>query len=110
MININFENPVISEENILQITTSEIDNLYSILTETDQFNLFFVLLTTMDEYEKKDKIEAAAHVAYLLSYYLFVALTPPGSEQLALRYAEKAIEMNPVAIHKNWKKIVINGN
>lgn len=110
MIDINFEIPIIPEKKILHETESEIDDLYSTLSNNDQFNLFFMLLTTMHQYEKEQKKEAAAHAAYLLSYYLFVALTPPGSEQLALQYIEKAIEMNPASLYKNWKKFVMDGN
>ena len=110
MIDINFEEPAIPEEKLLLITTTELDDQYASLSESDQFNLFFVLLTTYDKYEKEKRRDLAAYTAYLISYYLFVSLTPPGSDSLALRYAEIAVNMNPMERYIEWQEFVKRGN
>lgn len=110
MINIDFDKPVISEDNILAITPGDIDDQYEVSSESERFNLFFVLLTTFHSCEDSNKTVLAAHMAYLLSYYLFVALTPPGSEELALHYAKQALELNPSSLYTQWYDFVRTGN
>lgn len=110
MINIDFNQPVISEDNILAMIPRDIDDQYEVSSEIERFNLFFILLATFHSCEDSNKTVLAAHMAYLLSYYLFVALTPPGSEKLALHYAQKALELNPSSLYTQWYDFVLTGN
>lgn len=110
MISIDFDKPVIPEDHILAITPGDIDDQYVVSSERERFNLFFVLLTTFHACKDGNKMVLAAHMAYLLSYYLFVALTPPGSEELALHYAKQARKLNPSPFYTQWYDFVRTGN
>lgn len=68
MIRISFENPILLEEELKEITEDD------------------------------------------LSWYLFVPLTPPGSEILALQYANKAYELNPLQKYADHIEFVKSGN
>lgn len=109
MIRISFENPILSEEELKEITEDDLcdcgkDKVF------EGFNQFFVLLATYTYYEQENNKEAAAYASYLLSWYLFVPLTPPGSEILALQYANKAYELNPMQKYADHIEFVKNGN
>jgi hypothetical protein len=94
-IKIDFAKPFIPEEDILSITGLELFEQYVYSTDFDKFNIFFILLTTLHMCEDKGKNILAAYTSYLVSYYLFHPLTPPGSMKLALHYAKKAMELDP---------------
>ena len=69
-----------------------------------------MLLASLHHYEDAgDKIRAA-HLSFLAAYYLFVALTPPGSCQLALHYIKKAIALNDTSAYREWLALIEKGN
>jgi hypothetical protein len=109
-IKIDFGTPFIPEEDVLSVTVNDICAQYVKSTVYDQFNIFFVLLTTFHMCEDKGERVLAAHVAYLASYYLFLPLTPPGSMELALHYAKKAMELDPSDFYAQWIEAVLEGN
>jgi hypothetical protein len=109
-IKIDFGAPFIPEKDILSVTANDIYDQYLESTVYDQFNIFFVLLTTFHMCEDKGKNVSAAHVAYLASYYLFLPLTPPGSMELALHYAKKAMALDPSDFYAQWIEAVLEGN
>lgn len=111
MIDIDFDKPYIEKEVVLAITTQEITEQYCCLSENEKNNLFFVLLSTFYQYKDEgNSKEVAAYLSYLLSYYLFVVLTPPGSEILARYYAQKAFELNPLFEYSKWYEFICQGN
>ncbi len=107
---IDFNYSFISENQVLNVSTYDVDCFYSSSTEIERLNFFFVLLNTFHLLSKKSDNEKAAHISYLISYYLFTALTPPGSESLALYYGECSISLSPLTKYKEWLLVVKNGN
>ncbi|OYO59730.1 hypothetical protein C8E03_11759 [Lachnotalea glycerini] len=105
-----FESEVIPINLITQLTEKELDDLYSSNDETLQFNVFFILLNEYHYLKKEKAKEELAHVCYLLSYYLFIPLTPPHSEELALAYAEEALNYSENSKYAEWIEEVKRGN
>lgn len=100
----------ISAENVFLLTEDILDDLYRDLSEVEQFNVFFHLENEYFFLLNNDNLKEAAHICYLISYYLFNALTPPHSDILALEYAKKSIELNPEIQYSNWLDLVKKGN
>lgn len=74
---------------------------------TEQMNLLFCL-----EYKlliEKDN-KKLAHLNYLISYYIFVILTPPFSEEIALKYANDATKLYNHKKYLEWIEYVKQGN
>ena len=110
-IDIDFDYPVLPYERLCEIRECDLNQSYSALSEVDQLNLFFMLLTTLCECEKAGRRAESEHLCYLISYYLFVLLTPPGSAEIALYYAEKAAVLSgDEERYKNWIEYVKKGN
>ena len=55
--------------------------------------------------DQNNNIEAA-HLSFLLAYYLFVPLTPPASCSLALHYIKKAISLHNTPTYEQWLDII----
>lgn len=109
-INIDFNEPIICKKEILDIRPSDLDDFYSTASAWDKNNLFFILLTSIHHYEGSGDPVEAAHLNFLAAYYLFVALTPPGSSHLALRYINRAISFNHLAEYDEWLALIKKGN
>lgn len=107
---IDFGEPVIEEGIVLSIRPSDLDDFYASASDSDKGNLFFVMLTSLHHFEGIGDTRRAAHLSFLLAYYLFVALTPPGSLELALRYIEKALSLNPIPEYEEWLGLIKRGN
>lgn len=105
-LHINWVNPVLTD--IRSVTPSHLDEFYISASETDRLNLFFVLLATLHVHEAEP--EAAAHLCFLMAYYLFVPLTPPGSQALALHYIRRAVALNPKDEYITWLTLIEKGN
>lgn len=105
-LKINWNNPVLP--GVLYITTADLDDFYASASEADRLNLFFVLLTTLHTHEAEP--EAAAHLCFLIAYYLFVPLTPPGAQTLALHYIRRAMELNPGDEYQTWMTLMEKEN
>lgn len=110
ILEIDWVNPVIGENDVLQIQPQDLDDFYINASDFDQSNLFFVLLTSLHHYMGKEAWEKAAHLSFLIAYYLFTPLTPPGSCELAMHYIRKAISLNPLAIYREWLSLIEKGN
>lgn len=90
---------------ITSIKESDLSILNSTLT--GEINLFFFL-----EYKlliEKDS-KKLAYLNYLISYYLFIILTPPFSQELAIKYSENAIELDSKNEYLSWLEYVKQGN
>jgi hypothetical protein len=111
-LRIDWEKPVIAENDVLRIQTADLNDFY-IAAGDDAFaknNLFFILLNSLHKYSASGENEKAAHLAFLLAYYLFIALTPPGSCELALYYIKLAISLNPLGEYSEWLAFIEKGN
>ena len=107
---INFDKPIIEKECVLETVTGDLDNFYAAASDIDRINLFFILLASLHYYEEKGDTVRTAHLSFLMAYYVFALLTPPGSECLALYYMNKAVSLNPTPEYKEWLSIMEKGN
>lgn len=107
---IDFNEPIICKDKVLTISPADLDDYYLTTSDYDKNNLFFVLLTSILHYEDNGDIVEAAHLNFLASYYLFSALTPPGSLELALHYINRAISLNHLAEYDEWLDLIQKGN
>lgn len=97
-------------ENIFELTENILDDLYANSNETNQFNIFFHLQNEYFYLKNNNNIKELAYICYLISYYIFHPLTPPHSEELALAYAEMALELDNNTKYKDWIEEVKEGN
>lgn len=109
-IEIDWGEPIIQEKAVMQIQPSDLDAFYATASDFDKSNLFFVLLTSLHHYLDKSEQEKAAHLSFLIAYYLFITLTPPGSCELAMYYINQAVSLNPLEIYKEWIPLIEKGN
>lgn len=107
---IDFGAPVLREDRAQALTPSDLDDFYASASEVDRLNLFFVLLSSPHAYELQNAPALAAHLSFLAAYYLFVPLTPPGSQDLALHYIKKAISLCDSAEYRQWLTLIEQGN
>ena len=109
-LRIDFTEPLLSAGVAHKLQTADLDNFYAAHDDNDRNNLFFVLLASYQHYAAQDEKELAAHLAFLLAYYLFVALTPPASAELAAYYIRQAISLNPLDEYEKWRQLMERGN
>ena len=109
-LEINWKKPVIASSDVLSTRTNDLDDFYCTASDLDKSNLYFILLTSLLHYEKKGDRQRAAHLSFLIANYLFVALTPPGSYDLALHYMKKAIALDPLPEYGEWLMLMEKGN
>ena len=110
VIAIDFEKPIIADNIVLEIAPKDLDDFYKTASDFDKNNLFFILLNSLHFYEGSDDTRKAAHLSFLIAYYLFISLTPPGSCDLALHYINKAILLNPISEYNKWLELIKKGN
>jgi len=109
-LKIDWEKPILQEDYVLQIELSDLDDFYVMASDLDKSNLFFVLLVSFQNYLEKLRQELAAHLSFLMAYYLFTSLTPPGSYELSMHYIKQAVLLNPLEIYKEWYSLIEQGN
>jgi len=109
-LKIDFSEPIFPKEEVLMIQPTDLNDFYAAASDLDKSNLYFVLQTSLYHYEEQGLKLLAAHVSFLAAYYLFVALTPPGSGLLALHYINRALELNPLPEYEEWLKLIKKGN
>ncbi len=107
---IDWNEPFIRFENVLKICPADLNDFYADASEVDRLNLFFVLLNTLQRCQSAERIAEAAHVCFLIAYYLFVPLTPPGSWELSMHYIRQAISLNPIEEYREWLGLIEQGN
>ncbi|EPY2286373.1 hypothetical protein AAGC94_04935 [Clostridium sporogenes] len=109
---INKENPYSEKvkkeiKNINIETVLEDDLSISNSTFQQEVNLLFCL-----EYKlliEKD-VKRLAYLNYLISYYIFVILTPPFSQELAIKYIKDALKLDRKDEYLEWVEYVNEGN
>ena len=109
-LNINWQEPIIQEQDVMQILPTDLNDFYTAANHFDKTNLFFVLLTSFHHYLDREEGEKAAHLSFLMAYYLFITLTPPGSWELAIHYINQAISLNPLDEYREWLSLIEKGN
>lgn len=110
IIEIDFSRPYINEKTAESLTVDDLYDSYEKYTETDQANLYFVMLNSAIYFEKNEKNTTAAHMYYLIAYYLFDMLTPPASCDLACLYAEKAVHLDRCMEYEAEYRRMLQGN
>ena len=105
-----FEHSGLSVDDLFSITEDSLDSLYAKSSETEQFYPFFDLCNEYFILKKKNLSKETAYVCYLISYYVFTALTPPHSEEIALEFANEAVRSDPCTKYIQWLYIVKQGN
>lgn len=98
------------ENRLHKIFCRALDSFYTSSKELDQLNLFFILLASLHYHIDQNNNIEAAHLSFLLAYYLFVPLTPPASCSLALHYIKKAISLHNTPTYEQWLDIIKKGN
>ena len=109
-ISIDFEHPYFDEETIFGLTLNDLDRFYADENEVNRLNLFFVLEASLHKLQRENSMKAAARCAFLMAYYLFIALTPPASWELAEFYIDRALEWDETPEYSQWKKNIDEGN
>ena len=107
---IDFSNPILDKPTAEQLTTTIIDDFYVSEDVYNKFNLYFVLETSVIFYEKSGDMALAAHLSFLAAYYIFYALTPPGSYELALYHMNNAVRLNDTKEYREQLEIMKKGN
>lgn len=107
---INYDNYIIPVDKIMQLSITDLEDLYNQEDTFYKYNIFFILLNEYIILKEQKLVDELAHVCYLLSYYLFIPLTPPASEELAEFYAKEAIYYNGIDKYKDWLKYLKEGN
>lgn len=110
ILSIDWENPILEAGAILNIKPTDLNGFYAGASDFDKTNLFFMLLTSFHHYLQQGEREKAAHLSFLMAYYLFVPLTPPGSQPLSLHYIKQAIGLNPLEEYLEWLPLIERGN
>lgn len=109
-LKVNWADPIIKDSDVLLIQPFDLDAFYISASTFDKSNIYFVLLVSRNFYAEKHDFVKAAHLNYLIAYYLFITATPPGSAMLAVDYIEQAISLNPLEIYKEWLEKMLQGN
>lgn len=110
MLQIDWDNPILKEDEIKGIRTFDLDSFYTSGDSLSKTNIFFVLLASYHHYSDMGKNDCAAHLCFLMAYYLFIALTPPGSQQLAKQYIQQAVLLYPTDEYRRWQDLIEKGN
>lgn len=83
----------INEENLILLKSED----YYI-----QSNFYFWLINTINELEEINKIEELAYANYLMSYFVFIILTPLCYEEIAFNHIKKSIKLSKKIKFKEW--------
>ena len=109
-IKINWREPIFNEATAAAITPIDTEDFYVKANEIDRLNLYFELEASFHKYASEGKDELAAHLAFLIAFYLFIVLTPPASCELALHYINEALRLNPLPEYEEWLENIKEGN
>lgn len=90
------------DEMILQINKDMIDDFCTHSTELERFHALFNMQKEYVNLQSRQKRIAAAHISYLISYYLSKSMSPPRAEDLKRYYANTAAELNPCQLYLDW--------
>ena len=94
-------------ENINIEIITENDLSVSDSTFQDEINLLFCLEYKLSIEKDKKKL---AYLNYLISYYIFIILTPPFSQEIALKYSKEALKLDNKKEYIEWIEYIKQGN
>jgi len=107
---IDYGDPVFPAEMVLRLRPEDLDEYYAAAPDCEKANPFFALLASYHRYLEAGDRERAAHLCFLMAYYLFTPLTPPGSWELAMAYIRQAVALNPLKEYQAWAALMEAGN
>ncbi len=110
LIKIDFNIHYLEKKEVMCITQRELIDFYGSASKDDRYNLVFVLMNTFNVNKQENAEDCAAHTASLLAFYLFVLLTPCGSEEISMYYINEAIKLNPSKENQELKVLIEKGN
>lgn len=86
------------------ITEINEEHLISFKSENyhTQVKFYFFLLSFQQKLEDTSNKEDLAYCYYLISYYLFIVLTPINYEEIAFNYAKKSTNLSTSIKYKEW--------
>lgn len=100
-----------ADEVASRITREIIDDLYVNSDDIEKSNIFFNLQFIFFRLKDSGNRDLAAYIGYIISYYIFILLTPPHSEENALYYANEAVKLtNMSEKYVEWLDFVKEGN
>lgn len=109
-LGIDWGRPVIPAEEVGKIQPRDLDDFYFRASDLDKSNLFFLLLNSLHHYEAEGDGKRAARLSFLAACYLFIALTPVGSWDLARYYIAKAVALDREPEYLTWQALIEKGN
>ena len=109
-ISIDFGHPYFDEKELFELTLNDLNDFYGDENAVNRLNLFFVLEASLHRLQRENSLKAAARCAFLMAYYLYIALTPPASFELAEYYIDRALEWDETPEYSHWKKCIDEGN
>lgn len=65
-------------------------------------NFYFWLINKINTLETKNLYKELAYCHYLMSYYIFIVLTPLSYEELAFYHIQKALKYDDNIDYKEW--------
>ncbi|MDV4150584.1 hypothetical protein R0131_07020 [Clostridium sp. AL.422] len=68
-------------------------------------NFYFWLINKINSLENKSLHKELAYAHYLMSYYIFIVLTPLSYEELAFYHIQKALKYDDNIDYKEWTLI-----
>ena len=83
----------INEENLIELKNCD----YYVKN-----NFYFWLINKIYELEEKNKLKELAYAHYLMSYYIFIVLTPLSYESISFSHIKKAINYENNIKYKEW--------
>jgi hypothetical protein len=105
-LRVDWNEPLIRQQDVLRIRTEDLDVFYAQADDADKVNLFFVLLNSQHACAAHTQRCQAAHLSFLLAYYVFALLSPPGADALAYHYIEQAMQLNPLEEYAEWIPLI----
>lgn len=65
-------------------------------------NFYFWLINKINSLEENNNTKELAYAHYLMSYYIFIVLTPLSYEELAFNHIKKALKYDDNIEYKEW--------
>ncbi|MBQ6819999.1 MAG: hypothetical protein IJO26_01720 [Clostridium sp.] len=65
-------------------------------------NFYFWLINKINTLENKNILKELSYAHYLMSYYIFIILTPLSYEEISFYHIKKALEYDDILKYKEW--------
>lgn len=98
-------NPIPTNE-ICNINKDDLDSIYNKYSRSNQkymiYNIYFILLYNYIKCKRTSNNDEAAHLAFLMSYYIFKYIDIPEKANLSKEYIKQAINKKPLKEYTEW--------